>query len=73
MFLTASVDLPARRGREVLSSLPERGFFDDRGDFLRMDDEGGMAAGDLLRLGVHLAANIFCTSGAMTLSFVLIT
>ena len=38
---------------EALSSLRQRGLFNNRGDFIRMDDERGVAAGDILRLGVH--------------------
>ena len=44
---------PGTKAPGALSSLHERGLFDHRGDFLRMDDEGGMAAGDLCRLGLH--------------------
>ena len=39
---------------EVLLLLRECGLFYDRGDFLRMDDEGGVAASDLRRLGLDV-------------------
>ena len=38
-----------------------------------MDDEGGMAASDLRRLGLDPGCEQLLASGAMTLSFVLIT
>ena len=43
---------PGAKAPGASSSFRERGLLDDRGDFLCMDDERGMAAGDLRRLGL---------------------
>jgi hypothetical protein len=53
-FLRASVGAPGANAPGAVSSLRERGLFNDRGDFLRMDNEGGMAAGDLAGLGLDV-------------------
>ena len=44
---------PGAKAPGAVPSLRERGLFDDLSDFLRMDDERGMAAGDFRRLRLH--------------------
>ena len=53
------MEAPGTKAPGAISSLRERGLFNDRSDLVRVDDEGGMAAGDLRRLrldpgGEHL-------------------
>src|SRR5712671_712744 len=51
--LPLSVPAPGAEAPRAVASLRERGLFDHRGDFLRMNDERSMAPGDFGYLGLH--------------------
>ena len=64
---------PGTNAPGAVPSLRECGLFDHCRDGIGMNDERSMTAGDVRDLGLHPVGEKLLASGAITLSFVVIT